>query len=70
MEEWTYQKRESVEKVLFVLLIFFYVIYVPVSIIQWFAGDGGITALVVGIALPYMRKNHIEQIRVKQSGGA
>ncbi|OAT84729.1 hypothetical protein A6P54_20900 [Bacillus sp. MKU004] len=54
------------------LMIFFYVIYVPVSVIEWLAGEGGIplTALVVGIALPYMRKNHIEQIRVRQNEGA
>jgi hypothetical protein len=54
------------------LMIFFYAIYVPVSIIEWLARDGGLplTAVVVGIALPYMRKNHLHQIQIKGNTGA
>jgi predicted permease len=54
------------------LMIFFYAIYVPVSVLEWLLGDGGlpITAVVVGIALPYMRKNHLHQIQMKEGTGA
>jgi hypothetical protein len=54
------------------LMIFFYAIFVPVSVLEWFAGDGGlpITAVVVGIALPFMRKNHLHQIQMKKGTGA
>ncbi|MFC4558648.1 hypothetical protein ACFO3D_10550 [Virgibacillus kekensis] len=50
------------------LMIFIYAVYVPVTLIEWLAGGGGIpyTAVIVGIALPYMRKNHIESIREKE----
>ena len=54
------------------LMIFFYVIYVQVSVLEWLLGDGGlpVTAVVVGIALPYMRKNHLHQIEMKEGTGA
>ncbi|MBM7588267.1 hypothetical protein JOC86_004864 [Bacillus pakistanensis] len=47
------------------LMIFFYAIYVPVSVLMWLIGDEGfpITAVAVGIGLPIMRKNHIQQIQ-------
>ncbi|PFG03892.1 hypothetical protein [Bacillus sp. es.034] len=54
------------------LMIFFYVVYVPVSVLEWLLGDGSmpVTAVVVGIALPYMRKNHLHQIQMKEGTGA
>lgn len=49
------------------MMIFFYAIYVPVSLLEWLGGDGGIpiTAVVVGVALPFIRKNHLNQIQGK-----
>lgn len=49
-------------------MIFIYAIYVPVTVISWLAGDGGIpyTAVIVGVGLPIMRKNHINSIREKE----
>lgn len=51
------------------MMIFFYAIYVPVSLLEWLGGDGGIpiTAVVVGVALPFIRKNHLSQIKEKRN---
>lgn len=51
-----------------ILMIFIYVIYVPVTVVEWLAGSGGfpITAVVVGFGLPLMRKNHLNSIREKE----
>ncbi|MGG3915103.1 hypothetical protein [Rossellomorea vietnamensis] len=64
-------KRKTMEKLVF-LIIFFYVIYVLISVLEWLLGDGGvpITAVVVGIALPYIRKNHLHQIQLKEGTNA
>lgn len=50
------------------LMIFIYAIYTPVTALEWLAGEGGFpfTAIIVGVALPFMRKNHINQIRAKE----
>ncbi|MCC5804408.1 hypothetical protein [Rossellomorea vietnamensis] len=66
------KKEKRWRRFYLLLMIFFYAIYVPVSILEWLAGDGGIpiTAVVVGMALPYMRKNHLQQIQVKQDQGS
>lgn len=50
-----------------ILMIVIYGIFVPVTVIEWLAGGGGVpyTAVVIGIALPVMRKNHIHTIREK-----
>lgn len=55
-----------------ILMIFIYAIFVPVTVIEWLAGSGGfpITALVVGVALPLMRKNHVNSIRQKEGKDA
>ncbi|MFD2760681.1 hypothetical protein [Lentibacillus juripiscarius] len=55
-----------------VLMIFIYAIFVPVTVIEWLAGSGGfpITAIVVGLGLPLMRKNHMNSIRVKEGNNA
>ncbi|SFD94435.1 hypothetical protein SAMN05216238_10661 [Lentibacillus persicus] len=51
-----------------ILMIFIYAIFVPVTVIEWLAGTGGfpITAVVVGMGLPLMRKNHLNVIRQKE----
>ncbi|WP_409273228.1 hypothetical protein V1499_01565 [Neobacillus sp. SCS-31] len=51
------------------LMIFFCAIYVPVSLLEWLGGDGGIpiTAVVVGVALPFIRKNNLTQIKEKRN---
>ncbi|MFD1020582.1 hypothetical protein ACFQ2J_15445 [Thalassobacillus hwangdonensis] len=50
-------------------MIFFYGVYLPISLFEWIVGSSGFpyTALIVGLALPWMRKNHIHTIK-KQWG--
>lgn len=50
-----------------ILMLFIYVIFVPVSVLEWLIGEGKfpLTAIVVGFGLPMMRKNHINTIRSK-----
>lgn len=50
------------------LMIGIYGIYVPISVYEWLSGAGGFpfTAVVVGIGLPIMRKNHLQQIWEKE----
>ncbi|GEL76476.1 hypothetical protein [Tenuibacillus multivorans] len=50
------------------LMIFIYAIFAPITVTEWLAGSGGFpyTAIVVGIALPFMRKNHLNSIRQKE----
>lgn len=47
------------------LMIFIYAVYVPVSVFEWLASDGGFpfVAVLVAIALPFMRKNHLTQLK-------
>lgn len=49
-------------------MIFIYAIFVPITVIEWLAGGGSIpyTAVIVGVGLPIMRKNHINAIREKE----
>ncbi|WP_433746756.1 hypothetical protein [Falsibacillus pallidus] len=50
------------------IIIFFYAIYVPVSLLDWVNGEGfPITVFTVGIALPLLRKNHLKQIQAKEN---
>lgn len=51
-----------------ILMIFIYAIFVPITVIEWLAGGGSIpyTAVIVGVGLPIMRKNHINAIREKE----
>lgn len=55
-------------KIYTALMVFIYIIYIPVSVIEWLSTDSGfpIVALVVGIALPFMRKNHMAQLKEEQ----
>ncbi|UJF26387.1 hypothetical protein [Planococcus sp. 107-1] len=48
-----------------VLMIFFYAIFVPVTVGEWLFSDGSFpfTAIAVGLALPFMRKNHLAQLQ-------
>ena len=52
-------------KVYIGLMIFIYAVYVPVSVFEWLGSDGGFpfVAVLVAIALPFMRKNHLTQLR-------
>lgn len=49
------------------LMIFIYAIFIPVTVLEWVVGDGRfpITAVVVGIGLPMIGKNHIQQLQTK-----
>ncbi|WP_053364890.1 hypothetical protein [Bacillus sp. FJAT-27245] len=51
------------------MMIFFYAIYVPISLLEWLGGDSGIpvAAVVVGVGLPFIRKNHLIQIKEKRN---
>ncbi|OCA80717.1 hypothetical protein F7984_01735 [Pradoshia sp. D12] len=47
-------------------MIFFYVLLVPIAIFDFFAGGGfPYEILIVGLALPAMRTNHLNIIRAK-----
>ncbi|WP_217589298.1 hypothetical protein [Lentibacillus saliphilus] len=50
------------------LMIFIYAVYVPITVFEWIWSEGGIpfTAIIIGSALPLMRKNHIQTIREKE----
>ncbi|ETP69083.1 hypothetical protein AC739_01555 [Planococcus glaciei] len=58
-------KEKKWRKIYLVLMIFFYAVFVPVTFAEWLLGEGGFpfTAIVVGMALPYMRKNHLLQLQ-------
>ena len=58
-------KEKKWRKIYLVLMIFFYAVFVPVTFEEWLLGEGGFpfTAIVVGMALPYMRKNHLLQLQ-------
>lgn len=47
------------------LMLFIYVIYVPFSFLEWIFLDGKIpfVAILIGVALPFMRKNHLNNIQ-------
>lgn len=51
-------------KVYIGLMIFIYAVYVPVSVVEWLFSEGGFpfTAVLLAIALPFMRKNHLAQL--------
>ncbi|GAA0465727.1 hypothetical protein [Alkalibacillus silvisoli] len=51
-----------------ILMLFIYIIVVPVMAIDWLGGSGGFpyTAIIVGTALPLIRKNHLNAIRHKE----
>lgn len=55
-----------------IMMIFAYAIYAPITVVEWLGGSGGFpfTAVVLGIGLPLMRKNHIKQIRANEGKGA
>ncbi|GEN44517.1 hypothetical protein [Alkalibacillus haloalkaliphilus] len=48
-----------------ILMLFIYIIYVPVTVIDWLGGSGSFpyTAFIVGIGLPLIRKNHLNSIQ-------
>lgn len=59
-------KREKKwRRIYLFLMIFIYAIFVPVSALEWLVGEGKFpyTAIVVGFALPFIRKNHLTTIK-------
>lgn len=61
-------KREKKwRRIYLFLIIFIYAIFVPVTALDWLAGDGKFpyTAIIVGIALPFIRKNHLTTMKGK-----
>ncbi|WP_087973444.1 hypothetical protein [Oceanobacillus rekensis] len=63
------KKEKRWRRLYLILMIFIYAVFVPITVVEWLAADGSfpLTALVVGFALPVMRKNHINQIREKEA---
>lgn len=59
------KKEKKWKRIYLALMIFFYAIFVPVTVAEWLFSDGGFpfTALAVGLALPFMRKNHLAQLQ-------
>lgn len=59
------KKEKKINRIYIALMVFFYVIYVPVSVAGWLGGDEGfpITAVTVGIGLPIMRSTHLNRLR-------
>lgn len=57
-------KKKKWSRIYLFLMIFFYGVFVPVTILEWLLSDGGFpfTAIVVGLSLPYMRRNHLNQL--------
>lgn len=62
------KKEKKWSRIYLFLMIFFYGVFGPVSILLFFLGEEGFpyTLIVVGTALPFMRKNHLTQIREKE----
>ena len=58
-------KEKKWRRIYKVLMIFFYVVFVPVTVGEWLLSDGSFpfAAIVVGFALPFMRKNHLIQLQ-------
>ena len=52
------------------LMLFIYVIYVPASFLEWiFLGEKiPFVAIFIGVAIPFMRKNHINNIQSGKGG--
>lgn len=59
------KKEKKWRRIYLILMIFFYAIFVPVTVGEWLFSDGSFpfTALAVGLALPFMRKNHLAQLQ-------
>lgn len=58
-------KQKKWQRIYLVLMIFFYGIFVPVTLFEWLFSNGTFpfTAIAVGLALPFMRKNHLAQLQ-------
>lgn len=58
------KKYKRWKRTYLILSIFFYGIFVPVTIAEWLFSDASFpfTAVVVGLALPAMKKNHLAQL--------
>lgn len=58
-------KEKKWRRIYLFLMIFFYGIFVPVTIAEWLFSDGEFpfTAIAVGLALPFMRRNHLAQLQ-------
>ncbi|MEK5100994.1 hypothetical protein MKX83_03250 [Cytobacillus sp. FSL M8-0252] len=64
-------KKESKWKRIYLfIMLFVYILFVPISLFEWLlSGDRfPIAATVVAIALPFMRKNHLNTIRREETG--
>lgn len=60
------RKEKRWSKIYKYFMIFFYAILVPIAIFDFMAGGGfPFEFLIVGLALPAMRANHLNMIRAK-----
>ncbi|GIP36913.1 hypothetical protein J31TS4_01930 [Paenibacillus sp. J31TS4] len=58
-------KEKRWKRIYLFLMIFVYAIYVPVSVFEWLAMEERfpLSAFVVAVALPVMRRNHLKQLQ-------
>ncbi len=58
------KKLKRWKRIYFILMIFIYAVFIPVTTLEWLFADGSfpITAIAVGSALPVMKKNHLNQL--------
>ncbi|MBP1971441.1 hypothetical protein J2Z83_003580 [Virgibacillus natechei] len=63
-----FKSEKKLRKIYLALMIFIYGIFTPITVYEWLFTDGGfpLTAVIVGVALPFMRKNHLNQVREKE----
>lgn len=63
------KKEKKWRRIYLVFLIFIYAIYIPVELFEFITEGGGfpITVIIVGVAYPIVRINHLKQIRLEQN---
>ncbi|MCM3324867.1 hypothetical protein MKX67_02810 [Cytobacillus sp. FSL W7-1323] len=63
------QKERKWRRIYLFIMLFVYILFVPISLFEWLLSSDRfpIAAAVVAIALPFMRKNHLNTIRKEES---
>ncbi|MEK4920833.1 hypothetical protein MKX78_02795 [Cytobacillus sp. FSL R5-0569] len=63
------KKERKWRRIYLFIMLFVYILFVPISLFEWLlSGDRfPLAAAVVAIALPFMRKNHLNTIRKQES---
>jgi len=63
------QKEKKWRRIYLALLIFIYCLYIPVEVYEFIQEDKmfPIAVIVVGLAFPVMRYNHLKKIRAEEA---